>query len=287
MEKLKRPIKNILPDFIKYKKSLGYKYDNTDKYYKLEKLLSKNNILFLKQLNENLLLNPEFKNYKNELKELIKFSFILANKTTPVKNNLKINRSNKYIPFIIDEDLFERICKYIDETSKYEIGNYKYIYPVLYRLLYSTGIRINEAMSLKIGDLDMSDNKIIINNSKNNKSRVIVVSDSMCDILKKYILLVKPTNYLFEYKHNKINYSTLQKHLKNICDYFDIKITFHDFRHSMATNSFKKLLSKKYKETEILYYLHCYLGHASINETEYYFYFNNIIKDSMVVNHER
>ena len=109
----------------------------------------------------------------------------------------------------------------------------------------------------------------------------------MCNILKKYILLVKPKKYLFEYKNNKINYSTIQKHLKNICNYFNVDITFHDFRHSMATNSFKNLLSNGYEDKEILYYLHLYLGHKSINETEYYFYFNNVIKDNMEVKHGR
>jgi integrase/recombinase XerD len=196
---------------------------------------------------------------------------------------LKIIRKSKYIPFIIDDSLFKKICNYIDETSKCEIDNYKYIYPVLYRLLYSTGIRINEALSLEIGDLDTSSNRIIINNSKNNKSRIIVISDSMRNVLEKYLSLVNPQKYLFEYKNNKINYSTIQKQLKYICNYFNLKITFHDFRHSMATNSFKILLSKGYTEKEILYYLHLYLGHKTINETEYYFYFNNVIKDNMEV----
>ena len=48
----------------------------------------------------------------------------------------------------------------------------------------------------------------------------------------------------------------------------------------MATITFQKMLADGYNEKEILYYLHIYLGHSSINETEYYFYFNNIIKDN-------
>lgn len=237
----------------------------------------------MEQLNDSLLNNFEFINYKKEIQELIKFNLILNNVQLPTKINLKIIRKSKYIPFIIDDSLFKKICNYIDETSKCEIDNYKYIYPVLYRLLYSTGIRINEALSLEIGDLDTSSNRIIINNSKNNKSRIIVISDSMRNVLEKYLSLVNPQKYLFEYKNNKINYSTIQKQLKYICNYFNLKITFHDFRHSMATNSFKILLSKGYTEKEILYYLHLYLGHKTINETEYYFYFNNVIKDNMEV----
>ena len=76
MGRLKKPIKNILPDFINYKKSLGYKYDNTNQYYKLEKLLLKNKIYFLEQLNDSLLNNSEFINYKSEIQELVKFGFM-------------------------------------------------------------------------------------------------------------------------------------------------------------------------------------------------------------------
>lgn len=286
MENLKKPMKEFIQDFIKYKKSLGYEYNNINRFYNLEKLLLKNKVYFQKQLNESLLYDSKFENYKIELRELIKFNSILNNEVIQNKIILGKKGKNKYIPFIINNNLFCDICEYIDKTSIYETGNYKYIYPVLYRLLYSTGIRINEAISLKISDLDISIGKININNSKNNKSRTIIISDSMRDVLKKYILLVKPKKYLFEYKKNKINYSTILCHLNKIRNKFNVHIIFHDFRHSMATNSFKALLSKGYNEKEILYYMHIYLGHASINETEYYFYFNNVIKDNMKVNYE-
>ena len=46
METIKRPIQNLLPDYIKYKKSLGYKYDNISHFYKIEKILAKYNIYF-------------------------------------------------------------------------------------------------------------------------------------------------------------------------------------------------------------------------------------------------
>lgn len=47
MSNLKRQIKEIIPNFINYKKSLGYKYNNTNKFYKIEELLYKNNIYIL------------------------------------------------------------------------------------------------------------------------------------------------------------------------------------------------------------------------------------------------
>lgn len=283
MANLKRPNKLNILNFINYKKSLGYKYNNINKFYKIEKLLLDNNIYSLE--NENKIIdivskNVELKKYKNEIIDLIKFNNILNNKSTPLKTKVTYNKSRQYIPNIIKPHIFKDICEYIDKISINEKDNYKYIYSILYRLLYSSGLRINEAISLKIRDIDTINSKIIINNSKNNKSRIIIISDSMNDVLKKYIKIVNPKNYLFEYKNHKINYHTISQFNKKIENYFNIDLKFHDFRHTMATTSFLNLKNQGYDEKEILYYLHIYLGHSNINETEYYFYFNNIIKES-------
>lgn len=283
MANLKRQIKEIIPSFINYKKSLGYKYNNINKFYKIEKLLYANKIYSLE--NENKIIdivskNDELKKYKNEIIDLIKFNNILKNKSTTLKSKVNYIKPRQHIPNIIKFDTFMDICDYIDKISINEKENYKYIYPILYRLLYSSGLRINEAICLKTRDIDVINNRITINNSKNNKSRIIIISDSMNDSLKKYIEIVKPKNYLFEYKNNKINYYTISQFNKKIENYFNINLNFHDFRHTMATTSFLNLKDQGYAEKEILYYLHIYLGHSSINETEYYFYFNNIIKES-------
>ena len=232
METIKRPIQNLLPDYIKYKKSLGYKYDNISHLHKIEKALAKYNIYSMEEINQEVLKYPDLKKYKNELNDLIKFYNIINNITQPTKLQCGILKYPKYIPFIIKESLFYEICNFVDKTSQYEKGNYRYIFPVLYRLLYSTGIRINEAINLKITNLDLSTNVIKIQNSKNNKSRCIVVSNSMNTILKKYLELVNPKKYLFEINENRVCYSTLLKHLKKICHSLNIKITFHDFSYA-------------------------------------------------------
>lgn len=290
MANLKRQIKEIVPSFINYKKSLGYKYNNINRILKIEKLLYDNKICTLDNKQE--IINIIYKDkkllkYKDEIFDLINFDNILNNRSSILKPKGKYNKPKQHIPNIIKNKTFIKICNYVDEISVNEKGNYKYIYPVLYRLLYSTGLRINEVISLKIRDVDVLNNKITINNSKNNKSRIIVISDSMNEVIKKYIKIVKPKNYFFEYKNTKINYSTILKYNKKIENYFKISLTFHDFRHTMATTTFLNLKKQGYDEKEILYYLHIYLGHSSINETEYYFYFNNVIKESREVKNEK
>ena len=58
METIKRPIQNLLPDYIKYKKSLGYKYDNISHFYKIEKILAKYNIYSIDEIKQKTLKYP-------------------------------------------------------------------------------------------------------------------------------------------------------------------------------------------------------------------------------------
>ena len=44
MEQVSGPFKDIIPNFQKYKKSLGYKYDSINNYIRLDKILKNNNI---------------------------------------------------------------------------------------------------------------------------------------------------------------------------------------------------------------------------------------------------
>ena len=39
------PFKQILPKFFKYEKSLGHKYNNTNNYFLIDKILQKNKIV--------------------------------------------------------------------------------------------------------------------------------------------------------------------------------------------------------------------------------------------------
>ncbi len=59
--------------------------------------------------------------------------------------------------------------------------------PVLFRLLYATGIRVGEAMSLSISDVDVENNLLKVRDSKNGKERIVPFSESMSLALKDYL----------------------------------------------------------------------------------------------------
>ena len=70
---------------------------------------------------------------------------------------------------------------------------------VIFRLIYSSGLRRSELLNLKIHDIETSDGKcrIRINNAKGNKDRYSVLSTLVLDELRVYFKKYQPKVFLF------------------------------------------------------------------------------------------
>jgi site-specific recombinase XerD len=71
-------------------------------------------------------------------------------------------------------------------------------YRAIFSLIYSTGIRINEAINLKITDIDKYNKTIFVKNGKGKKDRYVVLSDKILQFLREYYVNYRPKVYLFE-----------------------------------------------------------------------------------------
>ncbi len=58
--------------------------------------------------------------------------------------------------------------------------------PVLFRLLLGCGLRISEALGLRLGDTDLDNGILVIRKAKFNKDRLIPLSDSLLVVLREY-----------------------------------------------------------------------------------------------------
>ena len=256
MVNLKGPFKDIIPNFRNYKKSLGYKYDNINQFYKIDKILYENNIQNLnnKKLIFDILVNNEKNDLKKKnnyeaLKQLYNFMEIIGYKNLYFETVYFNEKSNFKATILTHKQLlsfFTKLDSFCKNLNKPEC----YIYPALFRLLYSNGLRISEALNLKISQISLENQWIYIEQAKENITRKLPLSNSMKIVLDQYYskVSIKKQVYLFEINNSKL----------------------HDLRHLMAITSFNLLYDKGYKEDWILYYLHIYLGHKSISSTEYY-----------------
>ncbi|EAR11492.1 tyrosine type site-specific recombinase [Polaribacter irgensii 23-P] len=135
----------------------------------------------------------------------------------------------------------------------------------LLSLLYSAGLRIGEAITLEVTDIDCQRMLIYGRQAKGKKDRYTLLSPVFLKILRDYYVAYRPKNSLFE-GANGSTYSdaSAQKVLKNALFKAGIrkKATLHSLRHSFATHLLEK-------GTDIRY-IQELLGHSSPKTTMIY-----------------
>ncbi len=65
------------------------------------------------------------------------------------------------------------------------------IYQLLGRLLYGSGMRLNEGLSLRVKDLDFGHRQIVVRNAKGFESRVTILPESLIEDLQAHLQVVK------------------------------------------------------------------------------------------------
>ena len=145
---------------------------------------------------------------------------------------------------------------------------------VMFRLLYSSGLRRGEILRLTTDDLITKDGKcrIRINCSKGNKDRYTVLSKKVLPELRAYYLSFRPKNYLFNgrYKGSPMTAGGLRHALSSAVKRAGIKkdVNLHILRHCFASHALEEGINLK-----TLQYL---LGHSSIKTTMIYLHISEV-----------
>lgn len=107
-------------------------------------------------------------------------------------------------------------------------------------LAYSAGLRVSEVVSLRVKDIHSARMVINIKGAKGKKDRMVILSQGILDLLRKYYISYKPKHWLFEGQINEEAYSdrSLQAvfHRAKRESRIIQDITFHSLRHSYATH---------------------------------------------------
>jgi site-specific recombinase XerD len=131
--------------------------------------------------------------------------------------------------------------------------------------IYSGGLRLNEAINLKIGDID-SKRMMMKVRGKGSKDRYTVLGERTIKILRSYWKIYQPTSYLFPStaKDRPLDKSTVGKVLKKSLELCNIqkKASIHTLRHSFATHLLESGAD--------LYYIQRLMGHSSTSTTSVY-----------------
>jgi integrase/recombinase XerD len=140
--------------------------------------------------------------------------------------------------------------------------------------VYTLGLRMSEALSLQIGDIDAERMQVHVHRGKGAKDRFITLPESTLHVLRSYWKTHRNPKLLFPQIGRRKNAaptstrpmdpSTVQGCIKSVVDElgFTKRVSLHTLRHSIATHLFEAGVS--------LRWIQKFLGHKNLQTTLIY-----------------
>lgn len=189
------------------------------------------------------------------------FNFLVATNTIDI-SPLESHKNLKTVKKIINPFTEQEINEVFKNFELLDLKNKRD--QLVIEILYSTGIRREELINIKISDIYF-DQKLIKVLGKRNKERLVPMLPKLSHNIDLYIKNNDPEKFLFESKpQKKISISALYRLVNK---YFRVvstktKISPHVLRHTFATHMYNNGADiNSIKEI---------LGHASLSSTELY-----------------
>lgn len=173
-------------------------------------------------------------------------------------DDLKIpsHKFDKHVPAVLSPDEVLKLINAIENP----------VYKLVATLMYSSGLRVSEAIKIKISDIDSKNMQILITNTKTHKDRYALLSHECLLALREYYKIYRPTNYLFPGQRYNLHISkeSIQTAVRVAALKIGItkKVSSHTLRHCFATHLLQN-------DTN-LYYIKQLLGHSSLRSTSHY-----------------
>ena len=229
---------------------------------KLEDYLSK----FINQGFEKTSLARKISTYTQFFDFLIEEKLIVNN---PIKN-IKQPKLDSKLPFIISVEDIQSLIN----NSKQDKSNFGIRLNCMIEIMYASGIRVSELVTMTLASLYQDKNFIIVS-GKGNKERLIPISKDTQDTINNYLKIRKfffnknkEVKWLFPSKQSKVGHITRQRFsqlLSLLSDKAGLKIkkiSPHKLRHAFASH----LLANGAD----LRSLQKMLGHEDISTTQIY-----------------
>ena len=172
---------------------------------------------------------------------LYRYEMIIMNPAEEVDINLKeINKAREIFTKSQMEDFLDSISIETPDGQRYR---------ALFELMYSSGLRINETLSLNLGDIDLKERILIIREGKGGKDRYLPFSNAAFKFLNKYIedgrkKLIKNKKgddfrkKLFLTKRGILKETSVRVKFREILKNIGLekkRLTLHSIRHTCAT----------------------------------------------------
>jgi integrase/recombinase XerD len=186
-----------------------------------------------------------------------------------------------YVPYIFSETELNSIFTICDSFTVSSISpNRHLILPLLFRILYGCGLRISEALNLKLKDVDLKQGTLFIRDTKFGKERIVPMAETLTERCRLYADRVHNfescnTFFFLSPYGGRYNEGTIYKLFREILWKAGISHSgrgprLHDIRHSFSVHCLKKWVLNDEDLTNLLPYFPAFLGHVDLRGTQHY-----------------
>jgi integrase/recombinase XerD len=196
-------------------------------------------------------------------------------------------RPKRARPYLYSDDEIARLvgaalklpCRYEHEKLR------PWTYHCLFGLLSVSGMRLGEARSLELQDVDLVSAVLTIRGTKFGKSRLVPLHASTCKVLADYIARrnrhwakrVVCSHLFVSSRGNRLDVGTIHRTFYTLSRQIGLRgpsdshgPRLHDLRHRFATNTLVRWYRSKQDPERRLPILSAYLGHVHIADTQWY-----------------
>ena len=201
-----------------------------------------------------------------------------------------------FTPYIFTDEELNLLFRAVDTIAATKSEPFlPEIAPALFRLIYTCGLRPNEGRELKRENINFKSGEILITNTKRKKERMVVMSDDMLKLAKKYderrVVFAKNSEYFFPSWNGgsltnyqlALFFNDCWKRANPAVDEINLpRVRVYDLRHRFASAALNRWLDGKQALGAKLPYLRAYMGHETLSETAHYIHLlpENLVKSA-------
>lgn len=218
---------------------------------------------------------------------ITKDAFVIPEKYTAGKN--------VFVPYIFSD---EELANLFREVDKIKVKNDSFaplVFSTYLRMTYTCGLRPGEGRNIRRNEVDLNSGELRIVDSKQHRSRTVVMSDDMTALSRSYAVIrdtaFPESEYFFPARDGgPYTAARMRGKLKKAfaASKPDIpkdllpSVRIYDLRHRFATAVLNRWIDEKRDLSSRLPYLQTYMGHKQLESTAYYIHLlpENLVKSA-------
>lgn len=197
-----------------------------------------------------------------------------------------------FTAYIFTDNELAALFGAVDSLPARGVSTESVIAPVIFRIIYTCGLRPNEGRELLRENVNLETGEIHVINTKKKRDRIVVMSPDMLALCNEYTMIELPESAYFFPRSDGCCYSGAQMDRlfkkcwfaanPGINDLPGVRI--YDLRHRFASARLNRWLDESANLNNKLPYLRAYMGHKELSETAYYIHIlpENLVKSAGV-----